>query len=241
MSKNTILFLILLAVLAVGVGYGKYVLVPKYNRTVVAPTSLKPSPVVSDDPGVPMGDAIAAKMDIPDIVSKLTPEQKIMEVVAVSVQLPVATNSASYALVEKSQPGIINLVGSTSTASAHSAISLLGRLTATRSAQLSLFASSPTGTSPQLCTYDPDCLSFMKQLQSPILMSEPLSASASAEDVVSAFNTGVTIVTLNSKTKQPQLTQIVTDLAAKYAGEIAFKQLIDGKVFQVVSLKQEYH
>lgn len=244
MSKNTIIALIALALIAVFVGYAKYVLIPNYNATVAQLPQPTPTTVPISDQntaGVPMGDAISAKKTSAQFLESLSDRQKIQQLFAISVPVPIATNSGSYKLVEDNLPGIIVLVGNTSTASAEKAVSLIGPVTATQSAQLSLFATTPTGAKPKLCTYDQDCLDYMRTLGVPITLSEPLNASASAADALTALNTGSTVVTLGTRVKQPELTQLVDQLLEKYSNEEAFKKRVDKNVLQLISFKQEYH
>ncbi len=239
MSKNTIILIVLLCIVAVGVGYGKYVVAPKYvaelNKNV-------PSPVVTP---LPMGDAIQSKKTLPELADSLSTKQKIMMLLAPSVITPVATGSASTALVVENLPGVVTLVGVTSTASAQKSAIILNRAVATQSAQFPIFAFSKTGTKPELCSYDPACLKKLESLSKPITISEPLAISASAsadlgEDAVLKFKKGATVLSLSSKIKQVQLSSLVDQLVIDYSTDLTFKQLVDANVLQVLSLQEEY-
>jgi len=242
MSRNSLIFIGLLALLAVCIGYAKLVLVPNYNKTHPLTQSATPASSQTPEPSaVPMGDAIEAKKNTTAVVAGLSDSEKFAQLMAVSVQLPVSTASASLTTIDQIQPGVIILSGATSTASAQKAMGTLGAIVASKSATLALFATARPGKAPELCAYNEVCQTYLETLQDPPRMSLPLDASVSAQVAMSEFQRGSTILSLNPKMKTAQISALIDGLIVQYKSSIAFKQLIDGKVLQVVGFKQEYY
>ncbi len=234
MSKNSVLFIIFLAFLTILVGYSKYVLVPTYQ----AQHSL-PSPTISPSP-ISMGDAIqTAEQGSP--FGALTDSQKLRQFLALTVPVPVATNSAQIKLVVENEPGFITLTGQyTATPSAKKTMAIVTQNLATKSAVPVLFAVKKTAALPTLCALDTKCLSLLPKEEN--LFSSPIiAASASGsltKQALAEFQRGKVILNLSQSVSQAQLDGLITDLVAEYKKDNVFKQIIDGNLEAILKIKQ---
>lgn len=277
MSKQTQIFLVVLALFAVLVGVSKYVLIPRYIASIEEKTAVLPSPsssstVVEATPSLSMGDAVKANTAV-SLAAQLSNREKIALLLALPVSVPVSTSAASLATLQAMKPGFVTLINpafSSVSLSATTTASASGKMLATTAqAQIAqlisekntspvLFGFSTDGQKIELCSLDSQCLNALKELEVPIVVTA-LSASSSAALSPSSVSTssasavvinsttatakklfyqGATVLALDRKTSLKQIENLISQLSQLVETDSQFRQLISGKVLQVLSLKQ---
>ncbi len=277
MSKNSILFIFLLAILAVGIGYSKYVLLPKYqaqlNREQVV-LAASPSPS-------PMSAQLSAEAVNNQVLAYLSPRRRIAQLIAVSLPTPISSTSAVLNNLLVEQLGTISLGNqNVSTSSAQQALTKIN-LAVKKTSELPILVHLvKTGTGSELCSVDQQCVNILDKPTIANILSQPLeinlggtgtttsdstknsvsapmlvassnldnsmvsTASASvkllANQVISQLQADHLIITLSPKIKVSQITELITELQFRYQSDLQIKKLVDKKVLQVISLKEEY-
>jgi|GEM_PF-2520157 len=237
MDKNTVLLLLFLCLLALGAGYSKFVLIPRYNLTQIQllTTPVSPSPTTLADSSQTASDS--------EKFQPLTDRQKIAQLISLPVNIPTASNSAMYDLISEVQPGFVTLTGQvTATASVNKTVTNVQRLSASNSAIPIFFAVKKPGKVSEPCLFDPKCLAILNTFNINFVLSDQIEvASTSAKQAVAQLQLGKAILDLSPKLKSAQILSLLDDLTNQYQQDDVFKPIVDAHLLQLFKIKQEYY
>lgn len=222
MTKSTIVFIIGLTGLALLLGYGKYVWLPKYQYQLEMINAVaSPSPLVVPSANAESATAAALTVKVNQLLSQLSDRQKIAQLFAI----PLSNLSASHSAVTRSyllsEPGFVQL-GLVATQSGVLTAGLASLNTSTLSANLPLL----------------EVRQVMTASGSALMAT---SSANLASQAIQIWQHGGDVVILSKVIQPSQFSNLVTQFALRYQQDATFKQLIDRKLLEVIKLKIAYH
>lgn len=245
MTKNSLFFICLLVILAVVLGYARFVFIPSYNASQLAQFTPAPSPV-------PTSITQQAPEETPQLmISDLTDQQKMAQLLAFSLNAPISTTSAVLPELLANEPGFVSVItGNISTASAQRSIENAVSTNTPDKKLPTLFAASKDGLKPKLCQYDEKCLTAVNNKTDMVIFSEPIEiASDSAASAITGlgdlavrkYKTGANVVVLAPKTSQAQVVSLLEQLIQSYSSDPEFKFIADKNLQLILNIKARYN